>query len=65
MESLPDIPAWESITRSRRAERPGVRMLLRLGATDVVPLHGTGRGERDRAERAAWLVRSPVAFPSW
>jgi acetyl-CoA carboxylase carboxyl transferase subunit beta len=48
-ETLPDVPAWESITRSRRPERPGVRMLLRLGATDVVPMHGTGQGEQDRA----------------
>ncbi len=48
-ESLPEVPAWESITRSRRPERPGVRTLLRLGATDVVPLHGTGQGEQDRA----------------
>jgi acyl-CoA carboxylase subunit beta len=48
-ESLPEVPAWESITRSRRPERPGVRTLLKLGATDVVPLHGTGQGEQDRA----------------
>lgn len=48
-ETMPELPAWESVTRSRRAERPGVRMLLRLGASDVVPLHGTGQGERDRA----------------
>lgn len=47
LETLPDVPAWESITRSRRPERPGVRTLLKLGATDVVPLHGTGQGEQD------------------
>ena len=46
-ESLPDLQAWESITRSRRPERPGVRALLKLGASDVVPLHGTGQGEQD------------------
>ena len=46
-EPLADIPAWESVTRSRRADRPGVRALLRLGATDVLPLHGTGQGEYD------------------
>ncbi|HET7399572.1 MAG TPA: carboxyl transferase domain-containing protein [Intrasporangium sp.] len=46
-EDLADVPAWESITRSRRPERPGVRTLLRLGATDVLPLHGTGQGEYD------------------
>jgi acetyl-CoA carboxylase carboxyl transferase subunit beta len=47
LEPLPDIPAWESITRSRRADRPGVRQLLRQTARDVVPLHGTGAGETD------------------
>ena len=48
-EPLPDVPAWESITRSRRPERPSVRALLKLGATDVVPLHGTNQGEYDPA----------------
>jgi len=42
-----DVPAWESITRSRRTDRPGVRRLLRYAATDVVPLNGTGEGEHD------------------
>jgi acetyl-CoA carboxylase carboxyl transferase subunit beta len=46
-ETIPDIPAWDSITRSRRPERPGVRRLLRYAATDVVPLNGTGEGEAD------------------
>jgi len=46
-EQLPDLPAWESITRSRRPDRPGVRQLLRQVARDVVPLHGTGAGETD------------------
>jgi acetyl-CoA carboxylase carboxyl transferase beta subunit len=46
-EPLPDVPAWDSILRSRRDDRPGVRRLLRYAATDVVPLHGTGEGERD------------------
>lgn len=39
--------AWDSVTRSRRPERPGVRRLLSLGADEVVPLHGTGQGESD------------------
>ncbi|SDG07962.1 acetyl-CoA carboxylase carboxyl transferase subunit beta [Sinosporangium album] len=39
--------AWESITRSRRSDRPGVRALLKLAATDVTPLNGTGTGEND------------------
>nr|WP_033322524.1 carboxyl transferase domain-containing protein [Actinomadura atramentaria] len=39
-------PAWEAIERSRRADRPGVRDLLRR-ATSVTPLSGTGQGEAD------------------
>jgi acyl-CoA carboxylase subunit beta len=46
-EQLADVPAWESVTRSRREDRPGVRRLLRYAATDVVPLSGTGEGELD------------------
>ncbi|MBC7308598.1 MAG: acetyl-CoA carboxyl transferase [Actinomycetales bacterium] len=49
LEELADIPAWESITRSRRTERPGVRTLLRHGAQEVIPLFGTGAGEWDRS----------------
>jgi acetyl-CoA carboxylase carboxyl transferase subunit beta len=52
-ERPPDVPAWESVTRSRRPERPSVRALLKLGATDVVPLHGTNQGEYDPALRLA------------
>ncbi|MFB9776736.1 carboxyl transferase domain-containing protein [Brevibacterium otitidis] len=39
--------AWDIITASRRPDRPGVRELLRTGARDVVPLNGTGQGEKD------------------
>ena len=45
--SFPDIDAWESIRRSRRDDRPGVRHLLRLAASEVIPLNGTGEGEKD------------------
>lgn len=38
---------WESVTRTRDRRRPGLRELLRFAATDVVPLSGTGQGERD------------------
>lgn len=38
---------WESIVRTRDRARPGLRELLRHAATDVVPLSGTGQGERD------------------
>ena len=44
-EPLPDLPAWESVQRSRRDERPSVRGLLRTAAHTVTPLHGTGQGE--------------------
>lgn len=44
---LPDVPAWESITRSREASRPGIRRFLRHAAADVLPLNGTGEGEAD------------------
>ncbi|MER7456623.1 carboxyl transferase domain-containing protein [Micromonospora sp. NPDC126480] len=37
--------AWDAVRRSRRAERPGIRRLLRHAGRDVVPLHGTQSGE--------------------
>jgi acetyl-CoA carboxylase alpha subunit len=46
-EASETVPAWEAVTRSRRDDRPGVRSLLKYGARDVTPLHGTGAGERD------------------
>jgi acetyl-CoA carboxylase carboxyl transferase subunit beta len=46
-DRLGDVPAWDSITRSRREDRPGVRALLKVAATSVVPLNGTGQGETD------------------
>jgi len=39
------VPAWESIERSRRPDRPGVRTLLKVAASHVTPLAGTGEGE--------------------
>jgi acetyl-CoA carboxylase carboxyl transferase subunit beta len=47
-----DVPrpeTWDAVTRSRREDRPGVRRLLKTAAADVVPLNGTGQGERDPA----------------
>jgi len=52
-EQLADTPAWDSIERSRRPERPGVRELLRHAARDVTPLHGTGAGESEPGLRLA------------
>ena len=46
-EPVPDVDAWDCVTRSRRPDRPGVRRLLRYAASDVVPLNGTGQGESD------------------
>src|SRR3954454_16284546 len=44
---LPDVDTWDAVTRSRRPDRPGVRRLLKYAASDVIPLNGTGQGERD------------------
>jgi acyl-CoA carboxylase subunit beta len=41
--------AWESITISRRPDRPGVRSLLRYASQDTLPLSGTGQGETAKA----------------
>ncbi|KKI16286.1 acetyl-CoA carboxyl transferase [Leucobacter sp. Ag1] len=38
---------WESVIRTRDRRRPGLRELLRHAASDIVPLSGTGQGERD------------------
>jgi acetyl-CoA carboxylase carboxyl transferase subunit beta len=38
---------WDSVLLSRRPDRPGIRSLLHHGARHVVPLNGTGQGERD------------------
>jgi acetyl-CoA carboxylase carboxyl transferase subunit beta len=40
-ESVPDVPAWESVIASRRPDRPGVSWLLREGTTDRLLLSGT------------------------
>lgn len=37
----------DSIRRSRRADRPGLRALLEGAGREVTPLSGTGAGERD------------------
>lgn len=44
---IPAVETWDAVTRSRREDRPGVRRLLKTAAADVVPLNGTGQGERD------------------
>ena len=42
-----DVDTWDSVTRSRREDRPGVRRLLKYAASDVVHLNGTGQGETE------------------
>jgi acetyl-CoA carboxylase carboxyl transferase subunit beta len=44
---VPEVDTWDSVRRSRRPDRPGVRRLLRYAASDVLPLNGTGEGESD------------------
>jgi acetyl-CoA carboxylase carboxyl transferase subunit beta len=46
-EDVPEVDAWQAITRSRRPDRPGVRRLLKYAASEVIPLNGTGQGESD------------------
>src|SRR5699024_1856905 len=46
---LPDVPAWQSVMLSRHRGRPGIRTLLEQSAADLVPLSGTGQGERESA----------------
>ena len=46
-QPVAEVDTWESITRSRREDRPAIRELLRHAATDVVPLNGTGQGEAE------------------
>jgi acetyl-CoA carboxylase carboxyl transferase subunit beta len=46
-DALQPVSAWESIQRSRRPERPGLRDLLRYAADIVIPLSGTAEGEQD------------------
>jgi acetyl-CoA carboxylase carboxyl transferase beta subunit len=44
-QPIPDVPAWDSVTASRRPDRPGVWRLLRHGATERVVLSGNESGQ--------------------
>jgi acetyl-CoA carboxylase carboxyl transferase beta subunit len=46
-ERVGETPVAESIRRSRRPDRPGVRALVRAAARSVTPLSGTAAGEMD------------------
>ncbi len=61
LESLPDVPAWESIQRSRNPVRPGVRALLKVAANTVTPLQGTGAGEYEPGLLLALARFGPAA----
>lgn len=37
---------WDAIRKTRDPRRPGVRQLLKYGASDVIPLSGTSEGEQ-------------------
>ncbi len=43
------LPVWESVGHTRRADRLGVRDLLRHGAHGTLALNGTEEGEQDAA----------------
>ncbi len=43
------LPVWEAVAQTRRAERLGVRDLLRHGAQGTLALNGTEEGEQDAA----------------
>ncbi len=43
------LPVWDAVARTRRAERLGVRDLLRWGAHGTLALNGTEQGEQDAA----------------
>lgn len=40
-------PAWESVTATRRPDRPGLRDLISQCTETFIPLSGTGSGESD------------------
>ncbi|MFC5930650.1 acetyl-CoA carboxyl transferase [Cryobacterium melibiosiphilum] len=41
------VSAWDSVLISRNPKRPDLRQLLAFGASDALPLNGTGQGEKD------------------
>jgi len=44
--SITEVPAWESIERTRRLDRPGVEEVLRSASHSVTIMSGTQEGER-------------------
>ena len=46
-EPVSDVPAWDSIQRSRQSGRPGIRELMEYAGTKITPLEGTGAGEME------------------
>ncbi len=56
-----DVDAWDSVERSRRGDRPGARELLEHAADEVIPLSGTGQGERGPGLLLAFARFGPVS----
>ncbi len=52
--------AWESVTATRRSDRPGLRELLTARSTRFIPLSGTGSGESDHT-----IITGLARFGTW
>jgi acyl-CoA carboxylase subunit beta len=57
LAEIADIPAWDSVLASRRADRPGAEYVLRHGATDPVVLSASGGGQ-ERSDRGIGTASS-------
>lgn len=55
-----DVPAWQSVTATRRPDRPGVRDVLTHAASDMLALNGTGEGEKESG-----LLLALTQFGGW
>ncbi len=65
-DDVPDVDAWDCVTRSRRPDRPGRTTAAAYAATDVVPAqrHRAGRVRPRAADRARALRRGAVRASS-
>jgi acetyl-CoA carboxylase carboxyl transferase subunit beta len=46
-DAASDVPAWDSIQRSRQPDRPGIREMMQYAANQITLLEGTGAGEME------------------
>lgn len=58
-----DAGAWQSIEICRNPRRPDLRQLLPYGARDVLPLNGTGQGQKNPA--SCWPRPASARSPAW